>query len=307
MTTEGTAIPPYTAAQPKDTTKQEEKPGEENRKTSNDNQCGPSADFSALIDTIRQEAKANRDEESREDRGKRFREYLTLMLVFITAAAVIYQAFIFSGQLDEMKSSGEQTGQLIENNAKLAGAAGKQAEAAEKQAVAMSEYAKVTRDSLIAAQRAWVGPRNIKSSRAPVLDEPLDIILEYQNTGRDPATETIKATDIFTGTDEEDRSGIVPDRINNFISECKIMWKPQAANVVYPSTGLGTPYTLSVNLKGSLIDADVVAGTKNIWAAGCFVYKTFNTIHRSWFCYYFKNGIVKPESWAICEIGNGAD
>lgn len=294
-------------AKAKNSAQQEEKAGEEYWKIYCDEQRRPTTDFTALIDTIRQEAKANRDEESREDRGDRFREYLTIFLVFVTAAAIIYQAYIFSGQLDEMKSSGEQTRQLIENNAQLVVAAGKQAEAADKQATAMNEYAQAARDSTKAAQRAWVGPRNFKIDKAPILNQPLESTLEYQNTGRDPATETIKDIMMFTGTDAEDKSGIVSNKVNNFISSCKIMWKPLSANVVYPSTGLGNPYILTNLVDGEMIDEEVIAGTKNIYAAGCFVYKTFESIHRSWFCFYFKNGRVKPETWAICETGNGAD
>jgi hypothetical protein len=63
----------------------------------------------------------------------------------------------FSGQLTEMKSSGEQTAQLIDNNAALAASATKQAEAADKQANAMNAAVEVSRESLIAAGRAWVG------------------------------------------------------------------------------------------------------------------------------------------------------
>jgi hypothetical protein len=301
------SIQPESSSPSHNTAEKQEESGDKNRECSGDNGGGPSANFSALINAIRNEAEANRNEERREDRGKTFREYLTLLLVFVTAGAVIYQAYIFSGQLDEMKSSGEQTGLLIENNAKLAIAAGKQAEAAEKQAIAMGDYAKATRDSVVASQRAWVGPRNIKIDKPPVLNESLKLTLEYQNTGRDPATETIKDIDVFTATEQEEMSGAVTTRINDFISACKIMWKPQSANVVYPSTGLGAGYTLTKVMDGKMIDEEVVAGTKNIYASGCFVYKTFETIHRSWFCYYFKSGKVEPTSWAICETGNNAD
>ena len=270
-------------------------------------QKASSADFVALISTIREEGQANRNEESREDRGKSFRDYLTLFFVIATTIGVFYQAYIFSSQLTEMKSSGEQTAQLIENNAKLAIAASKQADAAEKQAVAMGEYASATRNSLVASQRAWVGPRNVRIDTAPILGQPLEAILEYQNTGHEPATETIKDVDIFTASDEEDKAGLAMSKVSDFISKCKIMWKPESATVVYPSTGLGVGYNATSTIDGALIDEDVIAGAKNIYLSGCFVYKTFEAIHRSWFCFYFKNGKTKPANWAICEAGNNAD
>jgi hypothetical protein len=128
-----------------------------------------SPDFAALIDAIRSEGQANRREEISEDRGKRFREYLTLFIVIATTAGVFYQAYIFSGQLTEMKSSGEQTAQLIDNNAALAASATKQAEAADKQANAMNAAVEVSRESLIAAGRAW--DRETRKSRAPSRSE----------------------------------------------------------------------------------------------------------------------------------------
>jgi hypothetical protein len=73
------------------------------RESDHNDQRGPSTDFTALINAIRREAQANREQERREDRGKCFREYLTLIFVMATAAGVFYQAWIFNGQLDEMR------------------------------------------------------------------------------------------------------------------------------------------------------------------------------------------------------------
>ena len=261
--------------------------------------------LSAFIRAYRREEKANRLQESNENRSETRLEVWTLLFVILTTAGIFYQAYLFRGQLSEMKSSGEQTAQLIENNAKLAIAAGKQAEAAEKQASAMSEYAKATRDAFAASQRAWVGPRNVRSDKSPTLHEPFEVTIEYQNSGRDPATETIKDVDIFADIDDGDAKAT--RRVNDFISACKIMWKPQLANVVYPNSGLGVGYNANTVLKGEDVDEETVAGNKNIYVSGCFVYKTFGNIHRSWFCYYFKNGQTKPSNWSICQTGNDAD
>jgi hypothetical protein len=268
---------------------------------------GASSDFKALIEAIQAEGRANRAEESQEDQGKRFRDYFTLFFVIATTVGVFYQAYIFSGQLNEMKSSGEQTGQLIENNAKLAIAASKQAEAAERQAIATAEYASVTRDSLIESQRAWVGPRNVRSNNAPLLQQPLDAIVEYQNTGRDPATETIRGIEVFTATKEENQSGKVTRRVADFTSKCVIMWQPQSATVVYPTTGANPGYELTARIDANMVDEEVISGAKSIYISGCFVYKTFQTIHRSWFCYYYNTDRTKPANWTICEAGNSAD
>ena len=49
------------------------------------NQNRPSADFSALIDRIAYEGRANRKEEKREEFWKSVRELLTIALLFVTA------------------------------------------------------------------------------------------------------------------------------------------------------------------------------------------------------------------------------
>jgi hypothetical protein len=94
-----TSPPQHTAQEEKDASK------EGGRPTAAINQRGPSTDFTALIDAIRREAQTNREEESREDRGRHFREYLTLIFVVATAIGVFYQASIFSGQLEEMRKA----------------------------------------------------------------------------------------------------------------------------------------------------------------------------------------------------------
>ncbi len=84
-----------------------------------------SGDFSALIDAIHYEGSANRKEEQREDRGKVFRDCLTigiLALTFVALAttcwAIIKQVDVMAGQLTSM--NGQQStlqGQLDEMKA----------------------------------------------------------------------------------------------------------------------------------------------------------------------------------------------
>jgi hypothetical protein len=167
--------------------------------------------------------------------------------------------------------------------------------------------AKTARDSLVANQRAWVGPRNAKSEKAPELEKDLPLIVEYQNTGREPALETIFDVDVFTATEEEDQGGQVARKVNEFVNQCKIKWTPLHATVVFPSSvGVGSAgYTMSRTVPAEMIDQDVVDGQKAIVVSGCFVYKT--AIHHSSFCYFFKTKKTQPANWGICQVGNDAD
>src|ERR1035441_1728141 len=89
------------------------------------------------------------------------------------------QHTVMQGQLDQMKSGSLQTNRIIEANSKLADAAGKQASAAEQQAKAMADAANISRESMIASERAWVGPRNAHSEAPPSLGNDLPIIIDY--------------------------------------------------------------------------------------------------------------------------------
>jgi hypothetical protein len=210
------------------------------------------------------------------------------------------QQVAMQGQLTEMKGTGVQTNQMIDTNRQLAEAAGKQAQAA-------IDSAKTAQENMVASQRAWVGPRNAKSTTGPELEKPLDIIIEYQNSGREPALDTIFDTEAFVATKEEDSSGAAPNRVNDFIGKCKIKWTPTQKGVVFPAGSTGSAYELTRALDAKWIDQDVIDGAKLIFIDGCFVYKTAGGIRRSSFCYFFNSKKTKPSNWNICQIGNDAD
>lgn len=107
-------------------------------------QRGPSADFAALIDTIKSEGVAYRKEEQREDRGKKFREWITIGLIFVTFAAVCWQVHEMIKVYEPIRLQAE--------------AAQKSAVAAKQQAEAMAKQAETSAKEIVAASRAWLGP-----------------------------------------------------------------------------------------------------------------------------------------------------
>lgn len=279
---------------------------EEKREARNHNEGSPSPDFAALMDTIAREGKANRDEEAREDRGKRFREYLTLIFIIATAAGVFYQAHIFSQQLDEMKSASVQTNQLIGANAKLAEAAGKQADAAQKQADALGEAAKVSHESMILAQRAWVGPTNGAFSAEPSIGKPIEIAISYQNSGRQPALNFVYLGDPFSATTAEDANGTVGHMLTLYMEGCRNAKEWQGGSVAYPSTGFSS-YNLNTKTKDDFVDEAITKGDKIVFFRGCFLYQSFDAPRHSYFCYFYKQGQTKIQNLNICTTGHYAD
>jgi len=125
------------------------------------------ADFAALINTIKSEGIAFRKEEQREDRGKKFREWITVVLVTLTLVAIGWQVHEMIKVYEPIRS---------------------QAEAARIQADALIKQVETSTKAMESAQRAWVGAENISLTSAPALGEPIDIWIHYQNSGREPAT-----------------------------------------------------------------------------------------------------------------------
>jgi hypothetical protein len=212
-------------------------------------------------------------------------------------SAMQAQVTAMQGQLTEMKAAEDRSDQLVEINRQLAEAAGKQAQAA-------IDSAQTAQASMVASQRAWVGPRNAKSDIAPEIGKDLKIVVEYQNTGREPALETIFDAEAFAAPDSAE-SGV---RINDFIAQCKIKWKPTQKGVVFPAGPTSSSYELTAPMDANSIDQDVIDGNKVIFIDGCFNYKSAGGIHRTSFCYYFSSAKkTKPANWNICGVGNDAD
>jgi hypothetical protein len=209
------------------------------------------------------------------------------------------QQTAMQGQLIELKAAGDRTDELVKTNGKLVDAASRQAQAA-------IDSAKTAQENMVASQRAWVGPRNAKSLAGPELEKNLNITIEYQNTGHEPALDTIFDVDVFVAKEEDD-PGAAVDKINDFISKCKMKWVPLQRTVVFPTGSSSAAYELTAPLDASLIDQDVLDGLKTIFVDGCFVYKTVAGIRRSSFCYFFNIKKTKPNNWNVCLVGNDAD
>lgn len=259
-------------------------------KSRENNPHRPSADFAALIDAIKKEGIAYRKEERREDRGKKFREWITIGLIACTLVAIGWQVREMVRVYGPISDQAQASRDSAKANIEAAQAATRQSENSDK--------------ALTESQRAWVGPSNAYSSGDPVAGHPYDVTLQYQNTGREPAIENSINMTAFTETVQRDQDAT--QKIIEFRNTCIDRWQPNGGNVVFPSIA-NTTYSSFKSIDATTIDADVANGTKTIFLTGCFVYKTLDGYHRSSFCYFFKKGITKPANWNICEIGNYAD
>lgn len=262
--------------------------------------------IAAFIHAYHKEQETNREQEGREDRGKRRRDIATLTFVILTTIGIFYQAVIFSGQLSEMKSSGEQTGQLIGANAKLADAAAKQANAADKQADAMIAAVEVSRESLIASGRAWVGPRLAKITSSMEVGKPIELAIEYANSGKEPALDFVYSVDGFPSSNAEEKRGTSFARVSIALYNCRVAESLSAGQVVFPSTGFSA-YNLTSTISNQTFDQETIDVEKTLIVQGCFLYRSFKVIRHSYFCYYYRAKFSKPDNLNICTAGHYAD
>jgi hypothetical protein len=160
--------------------------------------------------------------------------------------------------------------------------------------------------TLVSSSRAWIGPRNVRSDAAPMVNMALDLYVDYQNTGREPAFNLTHSMDVFTATLEEDQNGTVDKKLAAFLNTCRSVNKADLGGVIYPSTGFAN-YTLNFSIKPELIDDQLIKGMKFLLVQGCFVYKTFDMVRHSYFCYFYKEGLTKPANYNICQAAQYAD
>src|ERR1700691_5487507 len=93
-------------------------------------QNNASANITAAIKALANAQIAQTSSEDTNEQKDRAISWVTLFLVFLTVVFTFLTWRTLSGQLEEMRSAGEQTKQLIDANGQLADAANKQAAAA---------------------------------------------------------------------------------------------------------------------------------------------------------------------------------
>lgn len=220
----------------------------------------------------------------------------TIAIAILTGYYVTYakrQWIAMHDQLEEMRSSSLQTDKMIA--------------VAAAQAEASKISAEVAQQTLIASQRAWVGPVNAKVDGAVEADKPVNVVISVRNTGREPAKNFFWGTNGMITTPDEDTSGALGEKIMIYLQRCLATPSKERTQVIYPSTGFGSGFDFTITFPKQDIDADVTSGNKMLIVQGCLVYDTFGKTKHSAFCYFFKSGTTKPDHLNICTGGTDAD
>ena len=248
-------------------------------------------DFSDLIEVIKEEGRAYRKEEQREDRGKQFREWITIGLIFVTFVAVCYQVHEMIKVYDPIQEQAIAANESAKETKRSADAAAKVAEDSEK--------------SLVASSRAWVGPTDAKITSGPLaIEKPTKIVISVRNSGREPARDfRWIPTTIISSRGE----GTLDQKVDTNLKFCLGTPSQKFGQVIFPTGGFGEGFEFTVSFDGSKIDQAVIDGQKVIVVQGCLAYESFGATRHSAFCYFFDNKSSALEHLNICSGGSSAD
>lgn len=215
-----------------------------------------SPDFAALIDTMRSEGRAYRREEQREDRGKNIREWFTIALISMTFVAICYQVHEMIKVYEPIKEQADAAKIAADSTKRAADAATRQSEIAGRQADNSDK-------AMLQAQRAWIGPRDARLESKPVVGQKNKFVVEYQNTGKEPALSFVFDATAVVATATEERDGTLSLKMTEYLSRCLSTPARGLAGVVFPTSGFSVSQ-LSVDVDEKLIDDDVAVGKKTL-------------------------------------------
>jgi hypothetical protein len=238
-------------------------------------------------------------EEQREDRGKNLREWTTIALIAATLVAICYQ-------VHEMIKVYEPIKEQAEAAKRAADASIRAADAATKQSAIATQQSENSERALILAQRAWVGPTIARMVGTPELGKPLKISIEYANSGKEPALNFIYAADIFAATAADDANHVVEAKVNAAFKGCREATTLRAGQVVFPTVA-DTANRISLTTNDAFVDQTFIDGETTAVIDGCFVYKSFDVIRHSYFCYFYNNKTPTTDGLNFCTNGAGAD
>jgi len=162
--------------------------------------------------------------------------------------------------------------------------------------------AESAQQTLVANQRAWLGPSHVKLDEAPVVGKQLNFSVVFHNTGKEPARNVASLIESGMIVPEEK---VLSYENRVFQDKCLNLQERIDGQVVYPSTGFATAILSSFTEE--MISEPVINGKRWLPIRGCFAYRTFDQVRHSSFCYVYKGGITQPNQVDICKDGNYAD
>ena len=240
--------------------------------------------------------RAQKQKESTQDRASRRTANATIAIAFLTIAVVVVgglQYLIFKAQLKvmadqlvEMKGTGTQTDQIIDNNKKLAEAAVRQAAAAENSAIAAGRVAEITSDNSVRQLRAYIG---VKIKSFEIKKGGALVLVTIKNNGATPARNVFIRGQVFISEGGPPTGGRPPIQFGD-VPTFEYFGGEFAASTITNSLGTGQEDVRGVDSRLPFFDKKTSFTPKardRIYAIGAVYYlDIFGKQRFSRFCYY---------------------
>jgi hypothetical protein len=162
------------------------------------------------------------------------------------------------------------------------------------------------RDTLVAANRAWIEASDMNTLGDIRDQHDLKIEQYYSNVGKSPATSLSSA--FYAGT------VALPDGWDDTLPiavgpnhACDGLLPDHEGLAVFPDAS--TKQWSNSVIYRKLILPTVLVNKGALFLQGCYVYETMNTIHKTWFCHIaYVNGHFSTEGRTVkCKDGQGAN
>lgn len=155
-----------------------------------------------------------------------------------------------------------------------------------------------------------MAPRLAYLRQALTLNDHPAFKVTYDNVGKQPALNTFMLTHVsIIAADLLARSLNEPKLAESVFGQnptCDGNTSHKGGGIIWPSTPPATYSESSVenpNDPTPIITQQVIDGSAALVIQGCLFYETFQEVHHSAFCFYFRQ--VPP--FLICPIGNDAN
>ena len=234
-----------------------------------------SADAAALVDAITGQERTNRAQEKGEDDARRRRELITILIIAITAVAIILQ-------VNEMK--------------RVYGPIRDQAGAA------------------LVANRAWIAPRYVSFYGPITAGNPITVRTKFDNPGRIPALD-VEFHTLFLSFGSHGQQPISVDAYRNKKFGANTSCESPVTNymgVEYPASPQFIDYSDSLfnQFRDNTIASFITNGTDILVLQGCFRYRTLDEWRWSKFCEYLEpvpGESIETWQFKYCADGNDAN
>jgi hypothetical protein len=243
--------------------------------------------YVAAIDRLTNQLKVEQDQNQIDDDKRALREKVTIGLLVATVLVTgIADGIFYLTMQDAHENAQQQVGKMEEASKLVRDSNG------------------INRQSMEASTRAWVGPSDANIVGGVQVAKPVTVNISISNSGREPAKSFSITPDPVAIV--EDDAAFEMD-MDNFVTNCFATPARTDAQVLYPSSGIGSGYQDQVSFGADKITPEVVSGNAILVVRGCITYQTFSQTRHSSFCYFYKGGVTKSDHLSICFKGSSAN